>query len=180
MELWLTNLILILILVIVTLGFLVSLFLFFVLLPILRGAPFVPIQKERVEKAIELLELKPGQKIVDLGSGDGRILIFCAKKGTKAIGFEINPFLVWKANSNIKKAGLENLAQAQWRNFWWQDLSSFDVVFVYGISHIMRGLERKLQKELKPGAKVVSFIFKFPNWQPEIEENGIYIYSKEY
>ncbi len=138
----------------------------------------MPISKEKIEKAIELVKLQSGEKIVDLGSGDGRILIACAKKGGRAVGFEINPFLVWKANRNIKKAGLENLAQAKWRNFWWQGLSSFDIVFVYGIGHIMRGLEKKLQKELKPGAKVVSFIFQFPNWQPQIGENGIYIYQK--
>jgi len=43
----------------------------------------------------------------------------------------------------------------------------------------MKGLEKKLQKELKPGAKVVSFTFQFPNWQPQIKENGIYIYEKK-
>ena len=70
------------------LGFLVLFFLFFVLLPILKGAPFVPISKEKIERAIELVGLKPGQKIADLGSGDGRILIACAKKGVRAVGFE--------------------------------------------------------------------------------------------
>jgi len=168
---------LILISVAAILGFFVSIFLFFILLPILRGAPFLPTLKERIERAIKLVELSSNQKVVDLGSGDGRVLILCAKKGAKAIGFEINPFLVWRANRNIRKEGLESLAVAKWKNFWWQDFSSFDIVFVYGIGHIMKGLEKKLQKELKPSAKVVSFIFKFPNWQPETEENGIYIYS---
>ncbi|RLC36059.1 MAG: hypothetical protein DRH33_07610 [Candidatus Nealsonbacteria bacterium] len=158
-------------------GFLITLFLFFVLLPVIWGAPFLPISKEKIEKAIELVKLQSGEKIVDLGSGDGRILIACAKKGGRGVGFEINPFLVWKANLNIKKQGLQNLAKTKWSNFWWENLSDFDIVFVYGISHIMKTLEKKLLKELKPGAKVVSFVFKFPNWQPEIEENGIYIYS---
>ena len=161
------------------LGFLVLFFLFFVLLPILKGAPFVPISKEKIERAIELVGLKPGQKIADLGSGDGRFLIACAKKGVRAVGFEINPFLVWRANLNIKKEGLQNLAKAKLSNFWWENLSDFDVIFVYGIGHIMKGLEKKLQKELKPGAKVVSFIFQFPNWQSKKEEKGIYIYWKE-
>lgn len=164
------------ILMLAALGFLLLFFLFFGLLPVLRGAPFVPVRKEKIEKAIELRGLEPGQKITDLGSGDGRVLIAAARRGARAIGFEINPFLVWKANSNIKKEKLEKLAIAKWGNFWWQDLSSFDVVFVYGISNIMRGLEKKLQRELKPGAKVVCFSFQFPNWQPEIKENGIYIY----
>jgi len=159
-------------------GFLITLFLFFVLLPVIWGAPFLPISREKIEKAIELVKLQSGEKIVDLGSGDGRILIACARKGGRAVGFEINPFLVWKANRNIKKEGLESLAKAKWSNFWWENLSDFDVVFVYGISHIMKALEKKLLRELKPGTKVVSFIFKFPNWQPKKEEKGIYIYRK--
>lgn len=158
------------------LGFLFFLFLSFVLVPILGGAPFLPIGKQRIERALRLVKLRPRQKIADLGSGDGRILIACAKKGAKAYGFEINPFLVWKAKLNIKKEKLRGLAVCQWKNFWAQDLSSFDVVFIYGITHLMKKLEKKLQRELKPGAKVVSFIFQFPNWEPEIKENGIYIY----
>lgn len=168
---------LILVSVTAILGFLLVLFLFFILFPIIRGAPFLPIKKQRIERAIKLLNLKPAQKVVDLGAGDGRILITCAKKGARAIGFEINPFLVWKANQNIKKQNLENLAKCYWKNFWWQDLSQFDIVFIYGISYIMKSLEKKLKKELKPGAKVVSFIFPFPNWQAEVEKDGIYIYE---
>ncbi|MBZ9572911.1 methyltransferase domain-containing protein [Patescibacteria group bacterium] len=160
------------------LGFLFFLFLSFVLVPIFWGAPFLPTDKERIERALRLVNLKPGQKIADLGAGDGRILIACAKKGAKAYGFEINPFLVWKAKSNLKREKVQNLAICQQKSFWNQDFSSFDVVFVYGISHIMKKLEKKLQKELKHGSKVVSFVFSFPNWQPQIKENGIYVYNK--
>lgn len=160
------------------LGFLLCLFLSFVIFPIFRGAPFLPIQREKIERALRLVKLQPGQKIADLGSGDGRILIACAKKGARAFGFEINPFLVWKAKLNIKKAGVEGLAICRWKSFWEQDFSSFDIVFIYGITHIMKKLEKKLQKELKPGAKVVSFIFSFPGWQPVIKKKGIYIYQR--
>lgn len=170
--------VILLILIFAILAFLLSIFLFFMLLPVLGGAPFVPTHKERIERAIELVNLKPGQKIADLGSGDGRILITAAKKGARSYGFEINPFLVWRASSNIKKEGLQSLAVSQWKNFWWQNFSSFDIIFIYGISHIMKGLEKKLQRELRPGAKVVCFIFPFPNRQPEIKENGIYVYQK--
>lgn len=136
----------------------------------------MPIHKERLARAIELVKLGPGQKTVDLGSGDGRILIAVAKKGAQAYGFELNPFLVLRAKRKIKKEGLQNLAFCQWRSFWSQDLSSFDVVFIYGISHIMKWLEKKLQRELKPGAKVVAFIFPLPHWKVKEQENGIYIY----
>ncbi len=175
MEFWLIVLIIFLFTV---LGLLLSLFLSFILFPIFGGAPFLPTHRARIRRALKLARIRPDQKIADLGAGDGRILIACAKKGAKTYGFEINPFLVWKAKLNVKKAGLGDLAVCQWKSFWNQDLSSFDVVFIYGITHIMKKLEKKLQKELKPGAKVVSFIFSFPNWQPETKENGIYVYGK--
>lgn len=171
-------LIILIIFLFTVLGLLLSLFLSFVLFPIFGGAPFLPTRKERIARALKLVRIRPGQRIADLGAGDGRILIACAKKGAKAYGFEINPFLVWGAKLNIKKAGVGDLATPQRKSFWTQDFSSFDVVFIYGITHIMKKLEKKLQKELKPGAKVVSFIFSFPNWQPVIKENGIYIYQR--
>lgn len=165
----------VLIAVVILLGFI---FLFSCVLPVLRGAPFVPTHKERVEKAIKLIGLGPNQKIIDLGSGDGRVLIAAAKKGAKSYGSEINPLLVWRTKFKIKKEGLQSVAFCNWKSFWSQDLSSFDVVFVYGISHIMKWLERKLQRELKPGAKVVSFVFSFPSWQPSSAEDGIFIYQR--
>ncbi len=177
------------ILISIVFSFLLIVFFVFSILSIVRGAIFVPTQAKKIKRSIDLVNLKPGQRVVDLGSGDGRILIACALRGAEAVGFEINPFLVWKARRNIKKAGLnkpssdpknnKGVASCKLKNFWGQNFSSFDVVFVYGINYIMNELEKKLKKELKPQAKVVSFIYKFPNWEIERAENGVYIYKKE-
>jgi len=142
------------------------------------GAIYVPTKPERVEKMIEFLDIKPGQMIADLGAGDGRLLIAAANKGAKAYGYEINPILVSAARKNIRKAGVEDKALIFCKNLWHQDLRDFDSVVVYGMGHMMGGLEKKFNKELKHGAKVVSNYFVFPKWKPEHHKDKIYFYIK--
>ncbi|MDD5146152.1 MAG: class I SAM-dependent methyltransferase [Candidatus Pacebacteria bacterium] len=156
----------------------IVIFMLFVLAPILRGAPYVPTHQERIEKAFSMIVLQPEQKIVDLGSGDGRILLAAAARGAKAYGLEINPFLAVRAQQAARKKGLADKVFSCWANFWWKDLSDYDVVFVYGIPYIMKGLAKKLQRELKPGARVVAFVFPLPNWQPIAQEKSVYVYEK--
>ena len=141
-------------------------------LPFLFHGPFyVPAPEERIEKMLRLLEIRPDDKAVDLGSGDGRLVIALARAGIEAHGYEINPFLVWLSRWKISRAGLRDKAFVHWRNFWPEDLSQFSVVVVYGISFVMRDLEIKLRKELRSGAQVVSHYFVFPLW-PEIKREG--------
>lgn len=143
---------------------------------LLQGAPFVSSRQEQVLKMLKLTNAKPGEKAADIGSGDGRIVIALAKIGVEAHGYEIDPWLIWKSRQKIKKAGLENKARIHWRNFWHEDFSSFDILTIYGIKHIMKRLENKLKKELKTGARVVSNGFKFPNWQPQQSQDNIHLY----
>ncbi len=153
--------------------------LFELMLPLIfRGGIFVPSQPKRIQKMIDFLEIKPGEKAVDLGSGDGRLVIALAKSGAESHGYEINPFLVSLARKNIKKAGLEGKAFVFQKNFWNESLSQFDIVTVYGINHIMKGLEEKLEKELKQNARVASNAFYFPTWEPIKEGEGVYLYVK--
>jgi len=126
---------------------------------------------------IRLAQIKPGMKAVDLGSGDGRVVMALAQAGTEAYGFEVNPILVWWSRYKIKKVNLSDKAKILQKSFWNADLSSFGLVMVFGMSHIMPKLETKLKSELKPGSKVVSNIFRFPNWQPEYSEHGVYVYK---
>lgn len=159
-------------------NFFVLLFLIACLIPLLRGAPYVPIQEYKAKRAMELVSLGPGKKIADLGSGDGRVLIAAAKRGAIAYGYEINPFLVSRTRALVKKEGLSDLVFCCWKSFWRPNYKDCDVVFIFGITYIMRALEKKLRKELKPGAKVVSFVFTFTDWRPVDQEDGIYIYQK--
>ena len=142
------------------------------------GALYVPTKDEKVKKMIELLDIKEGEKALDIGAGDGRLVIALAKAGATATGFEINPFLVKLAKKNIKKAGLEGKAFVYCKNFWKKDFSQYDAVSVYGIGYIMKSLEKKLKKELKKGSRIASNAFGFPNWSPVKKEDNIFLYKK--
>lgn len=142
------------------------------------GAFYCPSRQDRIEKMIELLAIKPGEKAIDLGAGDGRLVIALAKAGALAEGFEIDPFLVWLAGRNIRRSGFAGRASVRWKNFWQMDLSQFDVVAVYGLNSIMKKLEVKLKKELKAGARVVSNYFTFPNWPESKNLEDVHLYIK--
>ena len=146
--------------------------------PMIEGAVFFPTRKVKMETIISLAGIKPGHKVADLGSGDGRILIACAKAGAVAVGYEINPLLVLLSKWNIRKIGLQDKATVHWKSFWKIDLSSFDSIIVYGIPYIMNRLKTKLEKEARSGVAIVSNIYKIPGWQPTKEENGLYLYVR--
>lgn len=143
-----------------------------------RGAFFVPTKRKYIPRILTLLNPKPGEKMVDLGSGDGRLLVALSETGVEAHGFEHNPLLVMRSKQLLKKHGLEKKAFVHMENFWNADLSSFDGVVIYGIPYIMGRLEKKLRAELRPGARVVSNAFQFPNWKLSAKEKGVYLYHR--
>lgn len=150
----------------------------FVLWLVLRGAPFIPTKVRGVEKILACSKVVPGCKAMDIGSGDGRIVIALAKAGAEAHGIEINPFLVWWSRRNIRHAGLQDRAFIHWQDLWKSDFSDYDVVTLFGITHIMKRLEKKLRGELKPGARVVSIAFKFPTWPLAEKNEAVFAYDQ--
>jgi cyclopropane fatty-acyl-phospholipid synthase-like methyltransferase len=147
------------------------------LLGLLNGALYIPTDRKMVETMLDAAELHAGDRLVDLGSGDGRLLIAAAKRGIAAKGYEINPLLVWSTRRKIRAEGVEQLATVAWKDFWRADLSPYSVVTVFGIGHIMAPLERKLERELAPGSRVVANLFTFPNWKGE-KRNGVFRYER--
>lgn len=141
------------------------------------GAPFIPSFPKAVETILKLSNAGKGDKVIDLGSGDGRILIAFAKEGTSANGWEINPIMVLWSRIKIRNSGVSNLAHVHFGNFWTTDFSKYDVAVVYGVSGIMKKLEFKIKKEMKPNSKVVSAIFPFVGWKEKKEEKGIFLYK---
>lgn len=146
--------------------------------PIVHGAIYFPTSPRGIRTMMELGDVKPGRKVVDLGSGDGRVVIACAERGASVEGYEINPVLVWISRRAIRRAGMEGRAAVHWKTFWRADLSRFDTVIVYGIPYIMQDLEKKLERELKPETKIISNAFPFPNWKPVAKEQKIYYYLR--
>lgn len=176
------SLFLFLLLVIVCTAVIVVLFLFkaigFAYSYFFTGAVNVPSTEEKIKQMMSFVDFKPGIKAVDLGAGDGRLIIALAEKGIEAHGYEINPFLVSAANKKIKEAGLDHKAFMHSGNLWKVNLKDFDLVMLYGMSHMMAKLEEKFDRELKSGAIVISNHFILPTWKPSRVEDGIYLYIK--
>jgi precorrin-6B methylase 2 len=142
----------------------------------MNGAIYFPTSARNIETAVLLSGAGPGQKVADLGSGDGKILIAFARAGVQATGFEINPHLVRSSRKAIKRLGLESLAIVEWKSIWKADLSGFDAVYVYGIPYIMKKLGKKIRREMKPGSRVISNVFPFPDWQYKGRDRDMFLY----
>ncbi len=138
--------------------------------------PFVPSTWEAAATMVALSEPKKGQRMVDLGSGDGRIIISFAREGVEANGYETNERLVEESRENILRENLGKFGFVHEKDYWEEDLSLYDIITIYGMSSMMERLEEKLDKELKPGAKVVSNIFTFPHWKSKEVINNVYLY----
>lgn len=123
---------------------------------------FVPTPMAVVAEMLRLADLKQGQVLYDLGSGDGRILVAAAKDyGARAIGYEIDPDLIAQTNEAIAKAGLEKLVEVRARDLFAADLRDADVVTLYLSEEMNRKLIPQLM-ELKPGSRIISHNFNIP------------------
>jgi protein-L-isoaspartate O-methyltransferase len=130
-------------------------------------APYVSSPQPIVTKILELAGLKQGETLFDLGCGDGRIVATAAKEfGAKAVGVELNPALVKRARQAVESLGLQQQAQIIQGDMMAVDLSAADVVTLYLLTEANEQLRPKLEKELKPGARVVSLEFRIKGWKP--------------
>jgi protein-L-isoaspartate O-methyltransferase len=153
-------------------------------------APYYPTPETIVEKMLQLAELKAGEKMYDLGSGDGRIVIMAARKfHANAVGIEIDPKMAKQSLESLRKLGLDKTARIVQGDLLQQNYGSADVVTVYLLPEsIDKQVQPLLDRQLKKGARVVSHDFEFRNWKPEKVENiaddgegrshAIYLYRK--
>ncbi|MET0690816.1 MAG: methyltransferase domain-containing protein, partial [Candidatus Binatia bacterium] len=143
--------------------------------------PFVPSPQEVVDKMIELAGVKKGDVVFDVGSGDGRIVIAAAKKGAKATGFEIDGDLVKESRENIRKAGVQNLAEIRQQDILTVDFSPAAVVTMYLLPDVNLKLKPNLLSQLKPGSRIVSHSFDMGDWKPDkverVDGRTIYLWT---
>lgn len=144
------------------------------------GAPFVPSNRREVADLIRVVEVRPGEKAVDLGSGDGRVVMALARAGAEAHGYEINPVLVLWSVTRILIAGLRGHAHIHWGSYWKKDLSSFELVTVYGTGNIMPRLREKLCRELPRHARIASNTFRIPDMRTLRSYHNIHLYVPHY
>ena len=140
------------------------------------GAPYLPTRKRQVNQALDLLNLKKGELLVDLGSGDGAVLVEAAKRGIRCIGYELNPLVF--SISYIRVWKYRKLVTLRLRNFWNVPIpKEAKAVFVFLLDKYMVKLDRKLETELSKGTKVVSYTFEIPARKPVKVSGALIVYQ---
>src|SRR5206468_2196736 len=136
-------------------------------------APYYPTPETIVQKMLQLGALKAGEKMFDLGSGDGRIVIMAAQKyHAEAVGVELDKDLCKQSLAKIQKLGLDKNAHIVNGDLLKQNYSSADLVTVYLLPEsIDKQVQPLLDKQLKKGSRVVAHDFEFKAWTPEKVEN---------
>ena len=132
--------------------------------------PFIPTPPEVVDRMLELAEVKPGDVVYDVGSGDGRIVIRAAKRyGVRAVGIEIDRELVEGSRAKAKAEGVEHLVDFRREDALTADLIEASVVTLYMMPEFNAKIGPKLKK-LKSGARVVAHDFGIEGWAPTKED----------
>ncbi len=152
-----------------------------VLIPAFYGLPPVSSRRERIRRALELADPQAGETLYDLGSGHGRVLIMAAKEfGLNAVGIEAGPVQCIISWVNALRNGVSSKVRIEAGNFYKSSLKDADIVFAYLTSDHGYRLQEKLNRELKPGARVVTISFELPGWNVDFfdREQLIYIYKK--
>lgn len=143
------------------------------------GAPWVPTKLRTVRRMLALAQVRPGETVYDLGSGDGRVLIVAAREfGARAVGVELDPVRAGWARLIVWGLGLRGKVTVRTGNFFTEDVRAADVVVCYLRTSTNRRLAEKLTEELRPGARVVSHAFPFPDWDLAGEDldHRVYLY----
>lgn len=135
-------------------------------------APYYPTPESVVEKMLTLGALKKGEKMFDLGSGDGRIVIMAADKfGAHSVGVEFDTDLYMQSSEKIRRMGLADRAKIVHGDFLQQDYGSADLITIYLLPAANQKLRPIFEKQLKKGARVVAHDFEVQDWKPEKIEN---------
>jgi ubiquinone/menaquinone biosynthesis C-methylase UbiE len=140
---------------------------------------YVPTPYEVVDEMLRLANVKKGDVLYDLGSGDGRIPVTAAKKfGVRAVGIDIDPQRIKEATENAKKHGVGKLVTFKQEDLFKTDFKDATVVTLYLLPDLNVKLRPRLLNELKPGTRIVSHQFDMGTWKPEkkVELNGRVVY----
>ncbi|PYS50838.1 MAG: SAM-dependent methyltransferase [Acidobacteria bacterium] len=140
---------------------------------------YVPTPLEVVDAMLKVADVKKGDVVYDLGSGDGRIPIAATQKyGARGVGIDIDPERIKEANENARKAGVADQVRFLNQDLFQANIGEATVVTLYLLDSLNEKLRPKLLRELKPGTRIVSHTFRMGEWQPEktLEVAGRTIY----
>ena len=149
--------------------------------PAAIDVPYVPTPEAVVSAMLRLAQVKRGDVLYDLGSGDGRIVIAAAKRyGVRGTGIDIDPARIREANANARKAGVSKQVRFLNQDLFETDFSDATVVTLYLLPRLNLKLRPKLLAELRPGTRIVSHGFDMGDWEPartqEIGNTTLYLW----
>lgn len=132
--------------------------------------PYVPTPNDVVERMLDMVDVQPSDYVIDLGSGDGRIVIAAAKRGANGHGIDLDPKRIAEAKENASKAGVNDQIMFMQQNIFETDFSEASVVTMYLLPSVNQKLRPVLLDKLQPGTKIVSHSFDMGDWKPDKEE----------
>lgn len=141
---------------------------------LLVGAPYLPTMKPQITAALDLLDLKPGQTMLELGCGDGRVLAAAARRGWRCVGYELNPLLAAIAWLSTRRYGRQ--VRVVWGDYWRADWPPAAGLFAFLLPIFMHKLDKKIVQEYGKPVKLVSFAFEVPGRRPSRERQGVFLY----
>jgi len=136
-----------------------------------KDVVWVPMPEERIEKLLDLARVGPKDYVIDLGSGDGRVVIAAAKRGAQALGVEFNPDLVALSQRDAQKAGVADRAAFVQGDMFEADLSHATVVTLFLFENLNIRLRPKLL-QLRPGTRIAANTFRMGDWEPDASQTG--------
>jgi SAM-dependent methyltransferase len=142
---------------------------------LLVGAPYLPTMNKQVVAALELADLKPGETLLELGCGDGKVVLAAARKGYHVVGYELNPLLALVAWLRTRR----NARQVRiiWGDFWKKPWPPAEAIFVFLLPRYMLKLDTKvIQYKHKP-VKLISFAFEIPERKFTLKKSGVFLYD---
>lgn len=142
---------------------------------LLFGAPYLPTLSTQAEAALDLADLKPGDHLLELGCGDGKVMIAAARRGLRVTGYELNPVLAAIAWIRTRRFGSQ--VKVVCGNFWSIKLPATDGIFVFLLPKYMTRLDTKIVQESSKPVKLVSFAFKIPEKKIFKEKQGVFLYT---
>lgn len=139
------------------------------------GAPYLPTLRKEVPVALELMDLKAGETLLELGCGDGSVLVAAARRGWNVVGYELNPLLVLV--SWLRTRRYRRQVKIHWSNFWTAKWSDADGIFVFLLPKYMTRLDKKVMQSSRRPVKLVSFAFAIPGKATVKERGSVYLYE---
>lgn len=132
--------------------------------------PYAETRTEAVEKMLDMANVAPGDRVIDLGTGDGRMLLQAAARGAGGLGVDIDPVLVADANASAAAQGVADRVAFRTQDLFETPIADADVVTMFLLPEINLKLRPRLLRELRPGARVVSHAFTMGDWRPDLSE----------